>query len=111
MADWYTVEMSQDKKKARSEFRQNVFQRDRYCCRSCGYQSCEEKAVEELDAHHIIDRHEMPNGGYVKENGISLCKIGENCHLKAEQGVPDATTLFWLIGSSEQKARIASERL
>ena len=23
----------------------------------------------------------MPNGGYVKENGISLC---ESCHIKAE---------------------------
>ena len=36
-----------------------------------------------LDAHHITDRTEMPNGGYVKENGISLCK--EKCHLLAEE--------------------------
>ncbi len=35
-----------------------------------------------LECHHIIDRTEMPNGGYVKENGISLC---DNCHLKAEK--------------------------
>lgn len=35
----------------------------------------------ELDAHHITDRNEMPNGGYVKENGISLCP---ECHKKAE---------------------------
>lgn len=36
-----------------------------------------------MDAHHITDRNEMPNGGYVKENGITLCK--EKCHMKAEK--------------------------
>lgn len=39
--------------------------------------------VEELDAHHITDRSEMPNGGYVKENGITLCK--DDCHMKCEK--------------------------
>jgi hypothetical protein len=39
-------------------------------------------AEQELDAHHITDRNLLPNGGYVKENGISLC---QECHLKAEQ--------------------------
>ena len=34
-----------------------------------------------LDAHHITSRDKMPNGGYVKENGATLC---EECHLKAE---------------------------
>lgn len=34
------------------------------------------------DAHHIIDRNEMPNGGYTKENGISVC---EEHHLMCEQ--------------------------
>ena len=38
-----------------------------------------------LDAHHITDRSLMPNGGYVKENGISLCDIEHGCHMKAEQ--------------------------
>lgn len=28
------------------------------------------------------DRSEMPNGGYVKENGITLCKL---CHVKCEK--------------------------
>ena len=44
-----------------------------------------------IDAHHITPREDMPNGGYVKENGISLCdpsKLGgsfsEGCHFKAE---------------------------
>ena len=50
----------------------------------------------------------MPNGGYVKENGITLCP---NCHLRAEEfhsiGVaaegysPDE--LFLLINSNKEK--------
>ena len=47
----------------------------------CDFKSSFEKAESELDAHHITDRNDMPNGGYVKENGISLC---EDCHIKAE---------------------------
>jgi hypothetical protein len=27
----------------------------------------------------------MPNGGYVKENGITLCDKENGCHVKAEQ--------------------------
>jgi hypothetical protein len=75
--------------------------------------STPEKSTEELDAHHIVNRNDMPNGGYVKENGITLCKVGENCHLKAEEAQEgfDAETLFRLIGSSQQKAERASERL
>jgi len=72
-----------------------------------------------LDAHHITDRNEMPNGGYVKENGITLCK--EKCHLEAEQfhisggknwtdGLhPDE--LYAKIGSSKEEAISASRRL
>ena len=63
-----------DKKKIRIEFRESVFSRDNHICVICGN-------TEELDAHHITDRSEMPNGGYVLENGISLCA---NCHRKAE---------------------------
>jgi hypothetical protein len=53
------------KKEVRQHFKQEVFSRDGVKC-----VFCEKDAV---DAHHITDRHEMPNGGYVKENGISLC--------------------------------------
>ena len=35
-----------------------------------------------MDVHHITDRKEMPNGGYVKENGITVCRP---CHLDCEQ--------------------------
>jgi len=66
--------MSEAKKKIRQAFRDAVFGRDGYVCKKCGKKS-------NLDAHHITDRDEMPNGGYVPENGISLC---EQCHLKAE---------------------------
>jgi predicted restriction endonuclease len=68
--------MSYGKKIVRENFRNAVFQRDKYKCVMCGASNIS------LDAHHITDRNEIPNGGYVKENGISLC---ESCHLKAEK--------------------------
>ena len=100
--------MSQKKKQIRQQFRSAVFARDRYRCRVCGFQSTPEKAEEELDAHHITDRNEMPNGGYVKENGVSLCK--EACHVEAELGSIDAVILYNLIGLSKEKAVKAAER-
>jgi hypothetical protein len=66
----------------------------------------------------------MPNGGYVKENGITLCDDNdgyEGCHMKAElfhisEGVewtvgmhPD--DLYRLIGSSKELAIRKSELL
>ncbi len=62
------------KQKIRTYFRESVFTRDEHTCVMCG--------LPGIDAHHITDRNEMPNGGYVKENGITLC---EKCHLLAEQ--------------------------
>lgn len=69
--------MSKFKKKVRNDFRSAVFARDDYACRVCGAFDYEKV----LDAHHITDRNELPKGGYVVENGISLC---EDCHAKAE---------------------------
>jgi hypothetical protein len=125
--------MSQRKKQVRQNFRDAVFARDAFTCRGCGLvppstvpagtsmfrcagRSGPERAEAELDAHHITDRNEMPNGGYVAENGISLC---ETCHAKAEafhcgEPVPPGFSpveLYVLIGSSEEEARAASERL
>ena len=54
-----------NKKQIRIIFRKNVFERDNYKCVFCN-----KKAV---DAHHITDRNEIPNGGYIIENGISVC--------------------------------------
>lgn len=62
------------KKEIRRNFRESVFARDDNKCVLC-------EETENLDAHHITDRTEMPNGGYVLENGISLCT---ECHKKAE---------------------------
>jgi HNH endonuclease len=59
-------------KRWRKEFNASVFHRDNNKCRICG--------KDGVDAHHITDRHDLPNGGYVASNGILLC---ETCHIKA----------------------------
>jgi predicted restriction endonuclease len=59
----------------RQKFRDDVFGRDRHKCKFCD-------VTVNLDAHHITDRTLMPNGGYVKENGITLCP---EHHIDAEQ--------------------------
>jgi hypothetical protein len=84
----------------------------------CSFKTTKERAEEDLDCHHITDRHELPGGGYVKENGISLC---EQCHIKAEKFHISGKTewesgfhpddLYKKIGSSYEKAVQASERL
>ena len=103
------------KQLVRQNFRDVCLKRDGYKCRKCGLKP---EFDEMLDVHHIKDRTEISNGGYVLENGISLCGT---CHLKAEkfhisagreweQGMhPD--DLYRLIGSSEEKAERASEKL
>lgn len=60
--------MSKKKQQVRQDFRDAVFDRDGHKCVFCGHSS-------DLDAHHITDRKEMPNGGYVPENGITLCPV------------------------------------
>lgn len=104
--------MSTKKKQIRAAFRDAVFSRDNNRCRVCGASDVE------LDAHHIVDRTEMPNGGYVKQNGISLC---ESCHIKAEVYHSSNHTkceegfhprdLYELINSSHMRAYKASENL
>ena len=68
-----------DKHKIREKFRSEVFKRDGYKCRVCG------RSDVKLDAHHIEDRNLLLNGGYIKENGISLCDVEGGCHMKAER--------------------------
>lgn len=58
--------MSNRKKLVREKFREAVFKRDNYKCCFCDI-------TLNLDAHHITDRNLLPNGGYVKSNGITLC--------------------------------------
>lgn len=62
------------KKQIREHFRAVVFTRDKFTCKFC-----DKPAV---DAHHITDRNDIINGGYVLENGISLC---EDHHIMAEK--------------------------
>lgn len=99
------------RKRHRAIFRAEVFQRDNFTCAFCDHR-------EGLDAHHITDRHEMPNDGYVKENGISLCA---DHHAKAEiwhaSGHKDffpgmhPNDLYAKIGSSYELAVKKSELL
>lgn len=120
------------KKNTRNEFRTAVFSRDKYRCKCCGkpgkdrqggdghkkfHSNLKESLLEELDAHHISNRNEMPNGGYVAANGISVC---ESCHQKAEfywngfgELDPDFSpnSLYIKIGSSKEKATIDSQKL
>ena len=108
--------MSNKKQQIRNAFRDAVFERDGHCCVMCGKSPAYDRV--KLDAHHIEDRNKMPNGGYVLENGITLC-AGEdqnNCHWKAEQyhstGLPypgySPDDLFAKIGSSLELAIEAS---
>jgi hypothetical protein len=115
------------KKEIRRNFRNDTFERDEYCCKICGLGPIYESPESIFDAHHITDRHDMPNGGYVKENGITLCKYNEDgleedsCHMKAERfhisgGVEWESNmhpedLYKLIGSSKELAIEKSEKI
>jgi len=82
----------------------------------CNLKSGKDNAINELDAHHITDRNLIPHGGYVKENGISLCP---ECHIKAEVYHSTGTAvagyapddLYKAINSNLEKAIAASEKL
>lgn len=103
--------MSKSKKKlVRKRFRDACYKRDSYKCVCCGFYAGEARAQELLDAHHITNRNYMPNGGYVKENGISLCEL---CHIKAEAEDPgfEPRVLYQKIRSTFLEALRASEEL
>ena len=61
----------------------------------------------------------MPNGGYVKENGISLCDRPGGCHELAEASLANKPTpeeywfenLYKLIGSNIERAWKKSSEL
>lgn len=106
--------MSSDKKKTRQTFRNAVFSRDKHRCRVCNWALFDGEL--KLDAHHITDRNLMPGGGYVVENGISLCP---GCHEKAEEFhrsgryIPGMSPdeLYARIGSSYEEALEASKKI
>jgi 5-methylcytosine-specific restriction endonuclease McrA len=108
--------MGANKKLVRKAFRDACFARDNYSCVMCGKKSSPEKAIEDLDAHHITDRSVMPYQGYCQQNGISLCS---ECHVKAERFHSTGTAypgyspddLYAKIGSSYEEAVEASKKL
>ena len=98
------------KKEIRRAFRRDVFKRDNFKCVFCD--------KEADDAHHITDRNEMPNGGYVLENGISLCKEhhieAETYHVTNGKSWADGMhpdDLYKRIGSSKELAIKKSKEL
>ncbi len=118
-----------DKKLIRKNFRENSLKRDKYRCVCCGIPGFDRQGgdlhkkfhnqginIVPLDVHHITPRNEMENGGYVFENGISVCS---DCHLKCEYyfqfGTPiegfSIEKLYELIGSSYEKAKEADGNL
>ena len=103
--------MSKRKKIIRQNFRDAVFKRDGYKCVFCD-------ETENLDAHHITDRSLLPAGGYVKENGISLCQKHhmecEKFHMtEGKEWVKgkNPNDLYLMIGSSKILAMNKSEVL
>ena len=68
----------QDHKRWRKQFNESCLKRDAYKCRFCD-------ETNELDVHHITDRHHpdiIICGGYVLGNGITLC---DEHHLLCEE--------------------------
>ena len=96
------------KKSIRASFRRSVFERDKYTCQICGEVYLPDQADPALgviNAHHITDRKMMQNGGYVKDNGITVCDEHGNfrgslsCHMVVEQ---------WHISGGD-RSRVAEE--
>ncbi|WP_299461640.1 HNH endonuclease signature motif containing protein [uncultured Microscilla sp.] len=95
----------------RNRFRNEVFERDGHTCAFCDN-------TENLDAHHITDRSEMPNGGYVKENGITLCPthhlLAEQFHISGGESWEESmhpNDLYHKIGTTKEVAVRQSEKL
>ena len=103
--------MSAKKKAIRDNFREAVFKRDKYKCVFC-------QCTTNLDAHHITDRNELPAGGYVLENGITLCpehhQQAEVWHSTAGKDFVDGMKpddLYKAIHGSRENAFLASKKL
>jgi len=99
------------KNMVRHNFREAVFERDGHTCVFCDI-------TEDLDAHHIVDRNNLPNGGYVLENGITLCpehhKDAELFHMTAGKRYTNGMhphDLYDLISSSHELAIRKSKEL
>ncbi len=71
----------------RKQFREEVFSRDN---NECIIPWCDKEAV---DAHHIIERELWDDGGYIPDNGASVC---ERHHKYAEKNeIPPQAFYLW----------------
>lgn len=103
------MSQKQNHKKWRKQFNEGCLERDGNKCVFCD-------VTESLDVHHITDRHDMPNGGYVLSNGITVC---ETHHLMCEEHHATGhavvgfhpNDLYGKINSSYSKAYIDSQIL
>ena len=96
-----------EKKAVRAAFNEACLTRDGHRCVICGATNIK------LDVHHITPRDQMPRGGYIAENGVTLCAAGkDSCHTRAEMALketePDPiygpSALYDKIGSSHERA-------
>jgi 5-methylcytosine-specific restriction endonuclease McrA len=55
------------------DWRQKVYERDKYTCQYCG-----DNSGGNLNAHHLKNFHDYPQLRFVISNGITLCKT---CHI------------------------------
>ena len=99
----------QDHKKWRKQFNEDCLKRDKNKCVFCNI-------IEDLDVHHITDRHDMPNGGYAMTNGITLCSehhiLAEEWHATGSgREEYSANSLYDKIKSSYDKAYKDSQKL
>lgn len=80
------------RKSARDHFREAVLRRDGHSCVAPG---CLNPGTE---VHHLIERRLFPDGGYIADNGVSLCP---EHHVLAETTVLDAQELRTAAGICE----------
>lgn len=122
------------KKLFRKNFREGTFKRDQHTCKVCGRRfqpSQTDPSLGLMNAHHIWPREDMPNGGYVPENGITVCDTKampgqKSCHEQVEEALANYRSsargryprmdlyppnLYKLVGSDFERAREAAERL
>lgn len=97
------MSLKQLHKKWREGFNRECLKRDSYKCKFC-------HETKDLDVHHIVDRHDMPNGGYATSNGITVCQYH---HLLCEMRVEGYTEdiLYSMINTTFDIAYSDCEKL
>jgi hypothetical protein len=115
-------------KRWRREFNITCRERDNHRCVMCemthyysinqDFTTTKHLVGQSIEVHHITNRKEIPNGGYVLENGISLC-AEHHCHAETFHRFGGESwyvgfhpnDLYKLIGSSAEEAHKKSSEL